>query len=506
MRRRRRPTSDPPILTVGANRVDAAAPFAVGLERRERGKEIDRAEQHASSPSDGLASDGDVGTSGHALRCAAARSISAHHSAVRAPRRSRQSSCRMRTAHGQSRQHAGPDEPDCDEKARTRCSTANSNVHLVVDHDTVGLEPESPESLGAVAIGKQQQDHRALREQSRCFSRRRSSRVVDRARLSRLRERGGRAACETNAGDHAAESASRLHRARGGPCRCPAESRAALRRASTRHAPPAVHQRHHADGVCHDAGIVRREDERHAVTVAQVAHQVHQRLGILAVEVRGRLVGQHQSSGARPPRARRPRAAAGRPTARSMRRSARSPRPSSLEHLECARACRSAPSPCSSRTNSTFSTRRQNRHEVVGLEHEANRVQAQVGALALGQRRNRPAEHRQLSAGRHVERPEQIEQRRLAAARRPDQRQELAATDLEIHAAQRPDRAARPVSNAFVSPRARTMRSAHWPPASATAGSVRAAIPRRIERRDDRRANRHGAARTAQSTSRSRRR
>ena len=57
---------------------------------------------------------------------------------------------------------------------------------------------------------------------------------------------------------------------------------------------PAVDERDHADGVRDDARIVRREDERHPVPIAQVAHQVHEHLGVLAVEVGGRLVGEHE--------------------------------------------------------------------------------------------------------------------------------------------------------------------------------------------------------------------
>ena len=56
----------------------------------------------------------------------------------------------------------------------------------------------------------------------------------------------------------------------------------------------AIDERDHSNGMRHHAWIVRREDEGHAMPVAEVAHHVHEDLGVLAVEIRGRFVGEDQ--------------------------------------------------------------------------------------------------------------------------------------------------------------------------------------------------------------------
>ena len=71
--------------------------------------------------------------------------------------------------------------------------------------------------------------------------------------------------------------------------------------------------------------------------------------------------------------------------------------------------------------------RREDRHQVVELEDEAHPPRAVVGALAVGHRREGDALDQDLAAVDRVEAGEAVEQRRLAAAGRPHDRDHLAA-------------------------------------------------------------------------------
>ena len=51
-----------------------------------------------------------------------------------------------------------------------------------------------------------------------------------------------------------------------------------------------VNQCHDPNRVSDDAGIVSGEHERHAMAIAEVAHQVHEDFGVLAIEVGRRLI------------------------------------------------------------------------------------------------------------------------------------------------------------------------------------------------------------------------
>src|SRR5690606_4726985 len=81
--------------------------------------------------------------------------------------------------------------------------------------------------------------------------------------------------------------------------------------------------------------------------------------------------------------------------------------------------------------------RRQARHEVIELEHEADVTPAVLRELALRRVRELLAAEEELSARRPVETAEYVEQRRFAAAGRSEQHDELALRQLEIDAAQR---------------------------------------------------------------------
>ena len=81
--------------------------------------------------------------------------------------------------------------------------------------------------------------------------------------------------------------------------------------------------------------------------------------------------------------------------------------------------------------------RAEHRHEVEGLEDEAEPPAAQEGALPLAERREVGAVHEDLPRVGLVEAAEEVEQRALAAPRRSGHRDQLAAADREVDAAQR---------------------------------------------------------------------
>ena len=74
--------------------------------------------------------------------------------------------------------------------------------------------------------------------------------------------------------------------------------------------------------------------------------------------------------------------------------------------------------------------------QVIGLEHEADVLLLQVGAVALAQRVNRLAVQEVLAGPRGVVHAQDVQQRRLAGAGRPHDRDELAGLEVERHAAQ----------------------------------------------------------------------
>src|SRR5207245_5993933 len=76
--------------------------------------------------------------------------------------------------------------------------------------------------------------------------------------------------------------------------------------------------------------------------------------------------------------------------------------------------------------------RSQRRDQVELLEDEAERAQPQRGQLVVGQLAKVPSLEEHAAGARTVERPEELEQRRLAGAARPLERDELTGLDLEI--------------------------------------------------------------------------
>ena len=74
--------------------------------------------------------------------------------------------------------------------------------------------------------------------------------------------------------------------------------------------------------------------------------------------------------------------------------------------------------------------------QVIGLEDEADVPPVHLGALLLAQTADLPAEKPVLAGRRFVEHAHDVQQRRLAGAARPHDRQELPLLDLEVHVAQ----------------------------------------------------------------------
>ena len=82
--------------------------------------------------------------------------------------------------------------------------------------------------------------------------------------------------------------------------------------------------------------------------------------------------------------------------------------------------------------------RRQRRDQVELLEDEAERVQAEIGELAVAERGEIATLEEDAARARPVERPEQLQQGRLARPARPLERDELARLDLEVDPARPP--------------------------------------------------------------------
>ena len=83
---------------------------------------------------------------------------------------------------------------------------------------------------------------------------------------------------------------------------------------------------------------------------------------------------------------------------------------------------------------------RQRRQQLEELEDHADRAPAPLGGLALGQAGEVLAGDRDRAAGRAVDAGDHVHQRRLAAARPADDRDELAPVHLEVDAVERPER------------------------------------------------------------------
>src|SRR5579872_5160394 len=82
----------------------------------------------------------------------------------------------------------------------------------------------------------------------------------------------------------------------------------------------------------------------------------------------------------------------------------------------------------------------QRRDQVERLEDEAEGAQAQLGEVAVSERAEVAALEEHRAARRAVERAEELQQRRLAGARRPDDRDDLRVVDRQVDACERGNR------------------------------------------------------------------
>ena len=122
--------------------------------------------------------------------------------------------------------------------------------------------------------------------------------------------------------------------------------------------------------------------------------------------------------------------------------------PDALEHLD--REPLAAPELAAGRVEQRghdVLERRAPGQQVELLEDEADVAAAPAVALAGAEPLERDLVEEQPAAGRGVEQPEQVEQRRLAAAGAADDAHVIADLDLEVDAAQDLERAARPGSS-----------------------------------------------------------
>ena len=114
------------------------------------------------------------------------------------------------------------------------------------------------------------------------------------------------------------------------------------------------------------------------------------------------------------------------------RRAPAAPRP--------ARRARVGSAPTSRSGTSTFSAARQDRDQAERLEHERDGAAAHLGRLRPRRARRSASRRRRRVPGRRlVEAAEEVEQRRLAAARPAAHREQLAAGDVDVDAAERMD-------------------------------------------------------------------
>ena len=193
---------------------------------------------------------------------------------------------------------------------------------------------------------------------------------------------------------------------------------------------PAVAHRHHPLGGAGDAHVVRHEHDRLAVGVA-LAQDRHDLAGGGGVEVAGRLVGEQdaravdQRAGDRDALLLAAGEVAG--DARGGVGEAEA-----LEQLRRAAAGLAGRDAGQQRGQLDVVGDREVRDQVEELEHEADLAAAQARAAGLVGAGQVLALHAHLAAGRAVEAAEQVEQRRLAAAARPGDGDELAVRHPQV--------------------------------------------------------------------------
>ena len=158
-----------------------------------------------------------------------------------------------------------------------------------------------------------------------------------------------------------------------------------------------------------------------------------------------------RNRGCRSARRRRAAPAGGRARARSRRAAFRRRRSAAGSAAADARCRRARPArgarvrlrrpfmPASRQGSAMLSPTRQRRQQVEELEDEADLLAPHARQLIVAHRRQVAIVEVDRAADRAIHRAAQVQQRRLAASRRPHQRDEVAALDRERHAGERAD-------------------------------------------------------------------
>src|SRR5690349_18072548 len=182
-----------------------------------------------------------------------------------------------------------------------------------------------------------------------------------------------------------------------------------------------------------EGGVVGRHDDRGAVPLAQPGEEIDHVGARLRVEIPRRLIGENDS---RLVRKRTRDRDALLLAARQMRGQMVDPRREAdlLEQRTGALGQRIAAHTVRGECRLDVLERRERRNEVELLEHEAERVQTKACESAVVERVQRPFLEDDRARVRTVERPEQLEQRRLAGAARTLERDELAGADRQVDA------------------------------------------------------------------------
>ena len=186
-------------------------------------------------------------------------------------------------------------------------------------------------------------------------------------------------------------------------------------------------------------GIVRGEHERDVVLALHVAHQRDDRRAGVAVQVRGRLVGQHQLRRRAPARARWRRAGAARRRAAPEGVRALSARPTASSSVATRRLRSAAGTRASSSGYSTFSSTVSTGSRLKFWKMKPRwRARKSDSASSDSVCTASPAT-RDLAAVGLVDAADQVEQRGLAAARGPGDDGEAVRADLQVDVDQRRD-------------------------------------------------------------------
>lgn len=191
----------------------------------------------------------------------------------------------------------------------------------------------------------------------------------------------------------------------------------------------ATAQPQHGVGAGGEHRIVSGQHERHIAGAADLQQQIHDVLSVSRVQVTRRLVGQQDRRIVG--QCARQRDALLLAT-RQLRRVVV---PTVLEPDFIEQAPRSTGRVCLSRDlhrHHHVFERGQRRNQVKELKHESDHRASKPGQIVLAQARDVPVTDRDTAGCRRVESGNQSEQRRLAAARRPSDRQELRLRDHQI--------------------------------------------------------------------------